>query len=125
VQEIRRVYDAVDALGRGDIGVLARTIFHSHESLRDLYEVSCPELDWLVKRAQETEGSGGSRMTGKGFGGCTYAIIRNDYAGEYKKKIEDYERIFGFHPVITELKIASGGRVVRVKGRVYADTAYK
>jgi galactokinase len=125
VQEIRRVYDAVDALQRGDIGIFAKTVFHSHESLRDLYEVSCPELDWLVKRAQEIEGSGGSRMTGKGFGGCTYAIIRNNYAAEYKRKIEDYERIFGFHPVITELKIASGGRVVRVKGRVYADTAYK
>jgi galactokinase len=112
VQEIRRVYDAEDALRRKDLGALSRIIQHSHESLRDLYEVSCPEVDWLVKRAQEIEGVAGSRMTGQGFGGCTYTIIRGDLAGEYQKRLEDYERIFGFHPVIYEIKIATGSRVV-------------
>jgi galactokinase len=112
VQEIRRVYDAEDALRRKDIPALSRTLFHSHESLRDLYEVSCPEVDWLVKRAQEIEGTAGARMTGAGFGGCTYAIIRSDLTEEYKKRLEDYERIFGFHPVIYEVKIATGSRVV-------------
>jgi galactokinase len=112
VQEIRRVYDAVEALKRPDLPGLSKIILHSHESLRDLYEVSCPEIDWLVKRAQEIDGVLGSRMTGQGFGGCTYTIIRDDAIGEYKKRLEDYERIFGFHPVTYEMRPATGARVV-------------
>ena len=112
VQEIRRVYDAQDALKRADLLNFSRIIFHSHESLRDLYEVSCPELDWLVKLAQETEGVLGSRMTGQGFGGCTYTILRDSAIEEYKKRLEDYERIFGFHPVVYEVKLATGKRLI-------------
>jgi galactokinase len=112
VQEIRRVYDAEECLRLPDLPGLSRIIFHSHEGLRNLYEVSCPEVDWLVKRAQEIEGVLGSRMTGQGFGGCTYTIIREDAIDEYKKRLEDYERIFGFHPVIYEVRPATGVRVV-------------
>jgi galactokinase len=112
VQEIRRGYDAADALKRADLQNFSRIIFHSHESLRDLYEVSCPELDWLVKRAQEIKGVLGSRMTGQGFGGCTYTILKDTAIGEYKKRLEDYERIFGFNPVVYEVKLATGRRVV-------------
>jgi galactokinase len=112
VQEIRRVYDAENALKRKDLPALSRIIYHSHESLRDLYEVSCPEVDWLVKRAQEIEGIVGSRLTGQGFGACTYTIIPGDLAGEYKKRLEDYERIFGFHPVIYDVRLATGSRMM-------------
>jgi galactokinase len=115
VQEIRRVYDSEDAIRREDLPGLSKILFHSHESLRDLYEVSCPEIDWLVKRAQETEGVLGSRMTGQGFGGCTYTIIREDAIGEYRERLEDYERIFGFHPVIYEVKLATGSRSIPPK----------
>ncbi|MDR2101674.1 MAG: galactokinase [Treponema sp.] len=112
VRELRRVYEAEDALKKPDIPSLSKIIFHSHESLRDLYEVSCPEIDWLVKRAQETEGVLGSRMTGQGFGGCTYTIIKEDAIEEYRRRLEDYERIFGFHPVIYEVKPATGTRLL-------------
>ncbi|MDR3139096.1 MAG: galactokinase [Treponema sp.] len=112
VRELRRVYDAEDALRKQDVSVLSKIIFHSHESLRDLYEVSCPEIDWLVKRAQEIEGVLGSRMTGQGFGGCTYTIIKEEAVEEYRRRLEDYERIFGFHPVIYEVKPATGTRLV-------------
>ncbi|MDR1318466.1 MAG: galactokinase [Treponema sp.] len=116
VQEIRRVYDAEEALRRSDFPGLSKIILHSHESLRDLYEVSCPEIDWLVKRAQEIDGVLGSRMTGRGFGGCTYTIIKDDAIGEYKKRLEDYERIFGFHPVIYEVRPATGTRLAPASG---------
>ncbi|MDR0315278.1 MAG: galactokinase [Treponema sp.] len=112
VQEIRRVYDAGDCLRCQDIPGFSKIIYHSHESLRDLFEISCPETDWLVKRAQETEGVFGSRMTGQGFGGCTYALVKNDMVEEYKKRLEDYERIFGFRPVIHEVRIGTASRVV-------------
>jgi galactokinase len=112
VQEIRRAYHAEECLRAADLPGLSRVVFHSHESLRDLYEVSCPEIDWLVKRAQEIEGVFGSRMTGQGFGGCTYTFIRADAIDEYKRRLEDYERIFGFHPVIYEVRPATGARLV-------------
>ena len=112
VQEMRRVNDAEESLMRADYSSFTKTISHSHESLRDLYEVSCPEIDWLVKRALEIEGVLASRMTGQGFGGCTYTFIREDAVEEYKKRLEDYERIFGFHPVIYEMKLGTGCRLV-------------
>jgi galactokinase len=115
VEEIRRIDDASDALERSDLASLARIIYHSHESLRDLYEISCPEVDWLVKRAQEIEGAAGSRMIGLGFGGCTYTIIRRELAEEYKKRLEEYERIFGFRPVIYEIKLSAKARVIPVR----------
>jgi len=64
VEENQRVLDAEIALKRNKFSVLGKLMNRSHESLRDLYEVTCPELDWLVKRAWETEGVYGSRMTG-------------------------------------------------------------
>lgn len=121
VGEIRRVCDAAEALRRSDIVSLSKIIYHSHESLRDLYEISCPEVDWLVKRAQEIEGAAGARMTGPGFGGCTYAIIRRELVEEYKKRLEEYERIFGFRPAIYEIGISSGARVVGERRKVNAN----
>jgi galactokinase len=115
VEEIYRITDAVSALERNDLATFAKIIYYSHESLRDLYEISCPEIDWLVKRAQEIEGAAGSRMTGPGFGGCTYTIIRRELLEEYKRRLEDYERIFGFHPIFYEIKLASKVRVINEK----------
>ncbi|MDR2110884.1 MAG: galactokinase [Spirochaetaceae bacterium] len=115
VQELRRVYDVEDALKKPDLAAFSKIILHSHESLRDLYEVSCPEIDWLVKRAGEIEGVLGSRMTGQGFGGCTYTIIAESAISEYRRRLEDYERIFGFHPLIHEVRPAAGARVLPLK----------
>ncbi|MDR1930813.1 MAG: galactokinase [Treponema sp.] len=112
VEELRRVTEAEKALKKGDFQEISRIVFHSHESLRDLYEVSCPEIDWLVKRAQEIDGVVCSRMTGMGFGGCTYTILNEDTEEEYRRRLEDYERIFGFHPLVYEIRPASGARVV-------------
>ena len=112
VEENQRIREVADALKKGDLEDIARIIYHSHESLRDLYEVSCPEIDWLVKRAQELEGVVASRMTGRGFGGCTYTILKESAVEEFHKRLEDYERIFGFHPLVYEIRPASGARVV-------------
>jgi galactokinase len=78
-----------------------------------LYEVSCPETDWLVKRAQEVEGVLGARMTGNCFGGCVYVIIQPDKIEEYLSKMEDYERIFGFHPSVYEIAPGQAAKVIQ------------
>jgi galactokinase len=112
VEENLRVREAQDALKRGETAEFSKIIYHSHESLRDLYEVSCPEIDWLVKRSQEIEGVFASRMTGTGFGGCTYTILKENALEEYRKRLEDYERIFGFHPLVYDFSPAAGARLV-------------
>ncbi|MDR0784586.1 MAG: galactokinase [Treponema sp.] len=112
VQELKRVPEVEEAIKKHDVQNLSRALFHSHEGLRDLLEVSCPEIDWLVKRSQETEGVAGSRMTGLGFGGCTYVFIKTNAIADYQKRLEDYERIFGFRPIIYEMDTADGARVV-------------
>jgi galactokinase len=112
VQELRRVIDAEEALKKGDLLSFSKLVYHSHESLRDLYEVSCPEIDWLVKRAQEIEGVLCSRMTGQGFGGCTYTIVAEGSVAEYRRRLEDYERIFGFRPLIHEVTGAGAARLI-------------
>lgn len=96
VEENRRVMDMKNALHRKDLLKAGKLMSRAHESARDLMEISCPELDWLVKRALETEGVFGSRMIGDGFGGCTITLMDISYLDEYEKRLEEYEHIFGF-----------------------------
>jgi len=112
VEENLRVLEAEDALAKGDAAAFGRVINKSHTSLRNLYEVSCPEVDWLAKRATEIDGVLCSRLTGKGFGGCTVSVMRRDAVEEYRKRLEDYERIFGFRAVVYETEIAGGFRLI-------------
>lgn len=112
VEEIARVSEAEEALVKGDAPAFGRVVNKSHLSLRNLFEVSCPEIDWLAKRAVEIEGVLCSRLTGKGFGGCTLSVMTEDALLEYRKRLEDYERIFGFRPVIHETRVAGGLRIV-------------
>jgi galactokinase len=72
--------------------------------MRDSYSISCPEIDWLVKRVQEFDLNNlpnitsCSRITGRDFAHFTYSIMKDEYVEPYMQKIQDYERIFGFHP---------------------------
>jgi len=116
VEENQRVLEAEEALRKKDLVTFGKLMNRSHESLRDLYEVSCPELDWLVKRAWETEGVYGSRLTGAGFGGCTVTLIEEDAIPLYREHIVAYERIFGFRPEIYVSKPSGGARIVDGRG---------
>ena len=77
VTEIQRVKDAVIALRASDFHTLGRLINESHNSLRDDYTVSCPELDEAVNAARAA-GALGARMVGGGFGGSAIALIKAD-----------------------------------------------
>ena len=112
VQENQRVLDAKRALLSRDAGKLGKLMSQSHESLRDFYEVSCPELDWLVKRAIEIEGIYGSRMTGPGFGGCTITLLDAQAGEKYKSRLEEYERIFGFTANVFPCDLAEGAHLL-------------
>jgi galactokinase len=81
------VLDAVDALRRGDVQAFGRRMAESHASLRDDYEVSCPELDALVEMALATDGVHGARLTGGGFGGCAIALVDVEHARAAARQI--------------------------------------
>ena len=78
VEEIARVDKAIELLKSGDIQGFGNLMVAGHASLRDLYEVSLPELDFLVETAIAQEGCYGARLTGAGFGGCTVNLVRDD-----------------------------------------------
>ena len=80
IAEIRRVDSAIEALDREDLDELGSIMLEGHASLRDLFQVSVPELDTIVESAASLCGSGcfGARMTGGGFGGS--AIVLHDPA---------------------------------------------
>jgi galactokinase len=86
VTEIQRVKDAVTALRASDFQTLGRLINESHNSLRDDYTVSCPELDEAVD-ASRAAGALGARMVGGGFGGSAIALIKADQIESVKDAI--------------------------------------
>ncbi|TVQ39334.1 MAG: galactokinase [Spirochaetaceae bacterium] len=111
VHENQRVKNMVEALRRRDFHAAGRLLSRSHASLRDLYEVSCPEIDWLVKRSLETSGVLGIRITGNGFGGCAIALVEDGAIDAYYARLDEYERIFGFRPEAFVCRASAGARI--------------
>ena len=79
----------IEALKNNDLVRFGEYMNASHLSLRDLYQVSCNELDILVTEARKIKGVVGSRMTGAGFGGCTVTIIHRDQTEEFVNQVGD------------------------------------
>src|SRR5690606_6494086 len=87
VREIERTRLAAAALEAGDILSLGRLMAESHASLRDDLEVSTPELETLVRLANEIHGVYGSRLCGAGFGGCTISLVAEDVVPEFTRHV--------------------------------------
>lgn len=87
VEENARVLKSVDALSANDLKAFGQLMNASHDSLRDLYEVSCLELDVMVEEARKIEGTLGARMTGAGFGGCTVSLVHEDAVDQFVSEV--------------------------------------
>lgn len=87
IGEIDRVLQSVEALKAGDLVRFGTLMTGSGESLRELYEVTCKELDVMVEEALKIEGVLGSRMTGAGFGGCTVSLVEDGRVAEFIEKV--------------------------------------
>jgi len=83
VEECTRVELAANYLKQGNILAFGQLMFDCHKSLRDLYEVSCPELDALVEIASQQPGCLGAKLTGAGFGGCTVNLVKEKYVKDF------------------------------------------
>jgi galactokinase len=87
VEEMQRVQLAVQDLEKSDMKAFGKKMFETHKGLSNLYEVSCPELDFLVEAVSNNENVLGARMMGGGFGGCTINIIKKSAVEEITKAL--------------------------------------
>lgn len=113
VNENARVKDAEIALQTGDMGLFGKLMYASHQSLKELYEVSGAELDTIVDFCKTYEGCIGARMTGAGFGGCAIALIReksvDDFAGKLTRYYQDK---IGYGPEVFAATAEDGVREI-------------
>ena len=111
VRENENVREAITALKGGDMVRFGQLMNASHTSLRDDYEVTCPELDFLAERAHQFPGVLGSRMTGAGFGGCTVTLIAEDQVDAFIQEVgEAYEQQFNIKANFYVAEIGDGAQ---------------
>ncbi|MHC1740356.1 MAG: galactokinase [Anaerolineaceae bacterium] len=112
VSEIQRVLTAVAFLEKSDGVGFGRLMFETHASLRDDYEVSCPELDILVESASHLTGCLGARLTGAGFGGCTVNMVKNEAVDEFITSLKrEYLARTGIEAAIFPCQAAAGAHI--------------
>lgn len=114
ITENDRVKRSAEALRKGDLLAFGQFMRQSHESLRDLYEVTGKELDALVEAAWGVKGCIGARMTGAGFGGCTVNLVHHEQVDEFKRRVEqEYREKTGLTPDFYYCEIGDGAREIK------------
>ncbi len=109
ITENDRVEHFIAACAAGDLAGAGRLLYASHASLRDDYQVSCPELDFLVEAARAIEGVHGARMMGGGFGGSTINLVGPAAVPDFRRRIAAaYHERFGREPEIHHCRTAAG-----------------
>jgi galactokinase len=109
ISENARVIEAAGALERNDLAAFGALMSESHRSLRDDYQVSCDELNLLVRLASRVEGVYGARMMGGGFGGCVINLVAAESVAELERVVtRDYEQATGRKPEIYVCEAADG-----------------
>jgi galactokinase len=117
IAENGRVEQAAAALKDGDMERFGKLMAESHASLRDDYEVSCPELDSMVTIASAQPGVYGSRMTGGGFGGCTINLVREEHVEGFCATVSRlYHETTGRRPLMYVTDAAGGAGEVMPSG---------
>jgi len=115
ITEIARTRDAAAALEAGATWRAGRCMNESHESLRDDYEVSTPELDALVHATRAMNGVFGSRLTGAGFGGCTISLVARWAIPEFEERVPwEYKRRTGRLATVWVLRAAAGASLLPI-----------
>ncbi|XP_061666199.1 galactokinase isoform X4 [Syngnathoides biaculeatus] len=111
IGEICRTLKAAESFKNGSFQEFGKIMVESHNSLRDLYEVSCKDLDDLVCAAMEVEGVFGSRMTGGGFGGCTITLLKAD---AIHRTIQNIQERYSGTPTFYIATPSEGARVLNL-----------
>lgn len=113
IEENERVLNAEKAIENNDFHSLGRLLYESHEGLKNLYKVSCDELDFLVDITKDNPNILGSRMIGGGFGGCTLNLVKTGKVKEFLEEVfEKFEEKFGKSCTSIGVKISQGTSIV-------------
>ena len=117
VEEILRTKKAAKLLKENDLTGFGKLMFQTHEGLKNLYEVSCKELDFLVNSAKENPDVIGARLMGGGFGGCTINIVKAEAVQPFLSKIiPAYKKEFNIDAENYEVKVVDGtGEIINGK----------
>lgn len=111
-QENERVEKACMHLQKNELAEVGKLMYASHEGLSKLYEVSCPELDFLANLAKERTEVAGARMMGGGFGGCTINLVKADQVDDFISFIQSrYKEKFGKIPEVYVTAIEDGAKM--------------
>lgn len=114
IAEDDRVLRSVEELKAGNLKEFGSLMIQSHNSLRDLYEVTGIELDTLVEEALKIDGCIGSRMTGAGFGGCSVSIVHKDSVDTFIENVtKNYEAKIGYPCKCYVSDIGDGGKEIK------------
>lgn len=109
VSEIKRLLNGCEDLEKGDLISFGKRMFETHAGLKDLYEVSCDELDLLVNLVKDNPDVIGARMMGGGFGGCTINLVKAEAVDDLMKKVSDaYLSKTGTGMLVYEVEIEDG-----------------
>ncbi len=107
--EIARTKKAAWLLKEQQLNAFGNLVSEAHDGLSTLYDVSCPELDFLQKQALQYPQVLGSRMMGGGFGGCTLNLVEKEKAEATISEITSaYEKQFGIHAEVYTVNISNG-----------------
>ncbi|HEX6268889.1 MAG TPA: galactokinase, partial [Anaerolineales bacterium] len=113
VEEIERSKQAPAMLEAGDVQSFGLLMNECHISLRDLYEVSCPELNTMVRIAQAIDGCYGARLTGAGFGGCTVNLVAHEQVSAFAHALgTGYESETGYPAEIYISHLSDGAALL-------------
>lgn len=109
VEEIYRTKKAAQLLKKNDIEAFGKLMFQTHEGLKNLYHVSCKELDYLVDCAAENKDVVGSRLMGGGFGGCSINIVKENGVSRFlSETLAAYKKQFNIDAEVYEVKVVNG-----------------
>lgn len=113
VEEIERTRQAAGCLRAENLAAFGALMNASHDSLAGLYEVTSPELDWLVSWSRQYSGVLGSRMTGAGFGGCTVTLLEAAKAPGYiERLVSEYQKACGREARCWTATAAAGATII-------------
>lgn len=111
-EEISRTNVAATYLQSGNMEGLGELMYQTHEGLSTLYDVSLPQLDFLVSYAQQ-HGVTGARLMGGGFGGCTINLIKKELVPSFSTEImAAYKNSFNIHPQVFTVSLSDGAHVL-------------
>ena len=109
LEENQRVLDAASCLEQENVPMLGELMYASHEGLSVMYEVSCPEMDFLVAQTKGLAYVAGARMMGGGFGGCTLNLVEREHVSEFKALMtQAYKEAYDLAPELITVNTGEG-----------------